>query len=76
MFALICIFMITNLTYKYWYVCNMLYAVRSLDHMRNNEPAHLAACYNGTLPNHILQAMGFIFLWRPTELNPSKKIQT
>ena len=44
--------------------------------MRISEHAHLAVCHNGTLPNHILQAMGLIFLWGPIELNDGDCLQS
>jgi hypothetical protein len=44
--------------------------------MRISEIAHLGVYYDGILPNHILQAMGFIFLWGTTELNDDDCLQS
>jgi len=47
-----------------------------LGHMLICEIAHRAVCYNGKLPNHILQAMGFISLWEPTKLDDCDCLQS
>ena len=44
--------------------------------MRISEIAHVAVCYDGKFPNHIIQAMGFIFLWGTTELNEGDCLQS